>query len=114
MLCAVVLLGAGFAWGYSNAYARFYSPEATVDRELVRLDFDSRMLHYVNTGQRSQCRRDLVAQLSQQIVFIRGVLNASSADTQSDATRKLREAELAIAGQPTSGSDNAADGAVSR
>ena len=100
LACAVVLLGAGFAWGYSNAYTRFYSPEATVDRELVRLDFDSRVLHYVNAGQRVQCRRDLVAQLRQQITFIRGMLNESSPEERSDSNRKLQEAERAIAGQP--------------
>ena len=107
LLCAVVLLGAGFAWGYGNAYGRFYSPDATLDRELVQLDFDSRVLHYVNVGQRAECRRDLVTQMQHQIAFLRGMLSSASAEARSSADHDLQQAEAVIKGQ-TLGEDGVA------
>ena len=100
LLCAVVLLGAGFAWGYGTAYGRFYSSDAVLDRELVHLDFDSRVLHHINAGQRVECRRDLVTQLQRESTFLRGLLESASADARNDANRKLQQAEGAINGQP--------------
>ena len=101
LLCAVVLLGAGFAWGYANAYDHFYSPDATLDRELSRLDLNSRMLHYVNAGKPAECRRVLVTQLREQIPFVRGMVKVASPEAQADANEKLKQAELAINGQPS-------------
>ena len=114
VLCAVVLLGTGFAWGYGNAYNRFYSPDASVDRELVQLDFDRRVLHYVNLGQRTECRRDLVTQMQRQMTFLRGLLGSASADTRLDAARKLQQAEGAINNQPLGGGGLARTGTTSR
>lgn len=99
LLCAVVLLGAGYASGYSRAYDAFYSPDASLDRELVHLDFNTRVLYYVNQQDGVECRRELLAQLRQQMTYVAGLLNASSPVTREFGSRKLRAAERVVAGQ---------------
>lgn len=99
LLCAVVLLGTGFTWRYGQAYNRFYSSDAVLERELIPLDFDTRVLHYVNAGQQAKCRQSLAAQLRREIIFLRGCLESASADARSDADPRLQRAEDAIKGQ---------------
>ena len=41
LICAVVLLGAGFASGYIYSYNGFYSPEAQLDHELLEMNFNT-------------------------------------------------------------------------
>ena len=94
--CAVVLLATGYAWGYANTYNQFYSPDASIDRELMPLDFNARVLHHLNAGQPVQCQRALKRQLRQQITFVQGLLGASSEDTRSDGDRKLRQAAQSL------------------
>ena len=65
------VLAAGYAAGYANAYGRFYSPEALLDRELVHMDFNSRLLHYTNLGRQADCRRELVQRLRGEVAFVR-------------------------------------------
>ncbi len=100
LLSAVVLLATGYAWGSTTAYNRFYSPDASLDRELVHLDFNNRVLHYVNVGQRDACRRELVTQLTQEVAYVKALQSGASTDARTDADRKLRRAERVIAGQP--------------
>lgn len=96
--CAVVLLAAGFAWGSSRAYDQFYSPEASLDRELVHLDFNSRVLHYANQGQPADCRRELVARMQQQIVFVNRFLPDAPIIARQDAETRLQRARQMIVG----------------
>ena len=67
LICAVVLLGAGFASGYIYSYNGFYSPEAQLDHELVEMNFNTRQLFYANAGRRTDVQRELVKQLRGQV-----------------------------------------------
>lgn len=100
LACAIILLAAGYLWGASRAYDQFYSPEALLDRELVHLDFNTRVLHYVNQSQPAECRRKLVTRLRQQMIYVGSFLAAAPADARADAARKLQQAQAAVAGQP--------------
>ena len=101
LLCAVVLLGAGFAAGYANAYGRFYSPEALLDRELVHMDFNSRLLHYTLLGQQVDCRRELVRRLQGEVTFVGGQLGDPLApDLRADVEASMERARTVMDGHP--------------
>lgn len=110
VVCAAVLLAAGYAWDYTSAYNRFYDPEPSLDRETVHLNFNSRVLHYTNLAQPAQCRRELVARLGQQIVYVRGLLPGLSPDSRLGAEREISQAERVIAGQGLAAAPNPAPG----
>ena len=100
LACAAVLVAGGFAWGSSHAYNEFYSPESSLDREMVHLDFNRRVLHHANQGDAGECRRQLAARLRQQVAFANGMLTGAPATLRHEAEPKLREAQQALAGQP--------------
>ena len=101
LLCAVVLLAAGFVCGYIYSFDGFYSPEAQLDRELVEMNFNIRQLYYTNQGQRDDCRRELVKQLEGQVVFVTKLLaSCPQTPTRASAMTDLRQAQNVIAGQP--------------
>lgn len=101
LLCAVVLLGAGFAWGYIHAYNGFYSPEAQLDHELVEMDFNTRQLYYANLGRRADCRRELIKQLKGQVAFVNRLLEAApEMHSRETVQASVQQAQNAIKGQP--------------
>lgn len=99
LACAVVLLAAGYLWGASREHDKFYSPEALLDRELVNLDFNSRVLYHINQGHPAECRRELVTQIKRQMVYLGSFLADTPTDVRNDAMRKLQRAQAAIADQ---------------
>ena len=105
LICAVVLLGAGFASGYIYSYNGFYSPEAQLDHELIEMDFNSRQLFYANAGRRTDVQRELVRQLQGQVAFVNKLLLACS-DTRSrtSARTSVKQAQDVLNGQPIANS----------
>lgn len=101
LLCAAVLLAAGYAWGYARAYDGFYSPDASIDRELLSMEFNGRVLHHVNAGQPKECSRELVTQLRRQMIYIGTLVKAASPDARQQGEAAIQQAERAIAGQAT-------------
>ncbi len=108
ILCAIVLLAAGYAWGYSRAYNGFYAPDAVLERETLHFNFNARVLHYTNLAQRAESQRELVTRLRQQSVYITGLLPALSPAARAEARHELQQAERVIAGQPLAGDTPAA------
>ncbi len=101
LLCAAVLLGAGYAVGYANAYGRFYSPEALLDRELLHMDFNSRLLHYTILGRQADCRRELVGRLQGEVTFVSEQIDGGLApDSQASARVSIEHARTVMSGQP--------------
>lgn len=100
LLCAVVLLGAGYAAGYANAYGRFYSPEALLDRELLHLDFNTRLLHYSLLGRQTDCRRELVRRLQGEVTFVGEQMgDGLGPGSQAIARVSLERARTVMSGQ---------------
>lgn len=101
LLCAIVLLGAGFACGYIYSFNGFYSTEAQLDHELVEMDFNSRQLFYANVGRRSDCQRELVKQLTGQVAFVNKLL-AATPDTKNrkEAQISVQQALGVMRGEP--------------
>ena len=101
LICAAVLLGAGFACGYIYSFNGFYSPDAQLDHELVEMDFNTRQLYYANQGRRADCQRELVKQLRGQMLFVNKML-ASAPETKNrvNAQASVQQAQSAIDGQP--------------
>lgn len=101
LICAVVLLTAGFACGYIYSFNGFYSPESQLDHELIEMDFNSRQLYYANQGRRTDCQRELVRQLRGQVAFVNKLL-ASAPETKNrlNAQISVRQAQSVIDGQP--------------
>ena len=101
LLCAVVLLGAGFGSGYVYAFNGFYSPETQLDRELSEMNFNSRVLHYTNLGQRADCQRELVRRLQGQVVFVNRMLaSGTGLETGATARSSVQQAQNVIGGRP--------------
>lgn len=99
LLSAVVLLGAGYAAGYANAYGRFYSPEALLGRELLHMDFNSRLLHYSILGQQADCRRELVRRLQGEVAFVGEQIDGGlGADSQASARVSMEHARRVMSG----------------
>lgn len=111
LLCTAVLLAGGYAWGYSKAYDSFYSPDASLDRELAGMNFNSRLLHHVNAGQAQECRRELTVQLQRQRAYVGNFLITASPEARKDAEAGLRQAEQVIAGQSLGAAVAASSGA---
>ena len=101
LLCAAVLLAAGFACGYIYSFDGFYSTEAQLDHEIVEMDFNSRQLFYSNAGRRADCQRELVKQLTGQVAFVNKLL-ASTPDTKNHKAAQIsvQQAESVIRGEP--------------
>ncbi len=101
LICAVVLLGAGFASGYIYSYNGFYSPEAQLDHELIELNFNTRQLFYANAGRRSDVQRELVRQLQGQVAFINKLLlTCPDAPSRTGARASVKQAQDVLNGQP--------------
>ncbi len=101
LLCAVVLLAAGYAAGYSHAYGRFYSPEAMLDRELLHMDFNSRLLHYSILGQQADCRRELVRRLQGEVTFVgEQIEDGLTPDSRTNAQTSVDHARTVMSGHP--------------
>ena len=100
-LSALVLLGAGYAAGYAKAYGQFYSPEALLDRELLHMDFNSRLLHYTLLGQGSDCRRELVHRLQGEVTFVDEQIDGGLApELQANARISVEHARTVMDGHP--------------
>ena len=101
LICAAVLLATGYAWGYANAHDRFYAPEALLDNELVSLNFNNRLLHYVNLNQAAECRRELMGRLREQTAFVNSVApDCRDAGSRREAEKSLGDARQVMAGRP--------------
>ncbi len=101
LLCALVLLGAGYAVGYSRAYDGFYSSEALLDRELVHMDFNSRLLHYTLLGHEADCRRELVQRLQGEVVFVGEQLDGKLTPGMQETARvSMEHARTVMDGHP--------------
>lgn len=101
LLCAVVLLGGGYAAGYASAYGRFYSPEALLDRELLHMDFNSRLLHYSILGQQADCRRELVRRLQGEVTFVGEQMeDGLKPDSLVGAQTSVEHARMVMSGHP--------------
>ena len=101
LLCAVVLLGGGYAAGYASAYGRFYSPEALLDRELLHMDFNSRLLHYSLLGRQADCRRELVRQLQGEVTFVgEQIEDGLQPGSLVDAQTSIQHARSVMSGHP--------------
>ena len=101
LLCAIVLLAAGFASGYVYSYNGFYSAEAQIDHELLEMDFNSRQLYYANVGRNADCQRELVRQLRGQVAFINKLL--ATAPEKMDrhmVDMSVEQAQSVMRGQP--------------
>ena len=101
LICAAVLLAAGYGWGYSNAHDRFYAPESLLDNELVSLDFNNRLMHYANLNQSAECRRELLTRLHEQIAFVESVApECQDPGSRHVAEKSVENARLVMSGQP--------------
>jgi hypothetical protein len=77
LLCALVLTAGGYGWGYASTFTQFYSLSAVMDRETLDLEFNSRMLHYLNSNQSQLLRARLSQRLSEQVHYIERILDTS-------------------------------------
>ena len=101
LICAVVLLGAGFTSGYIYSYNGFYSPEAQLDHELLEMNFNTRQLFYANTGRRNDVQRELVTQLRGQVAFVNKLLTACPETAgRASAQTSVKQAQDVLGGQP--------------
>ena len=101
LISTVVLLGGGYAAGYANAYSRFYSTDALLDRELVHMDFNSRLLHYSLVGQQANFRRELVRRLQGEVVFVsEQIEDGLTPESQVVAKASMANARTVIDGHP--------------
>ncbi len=97
LVCAVVLLAAGYGWGEAYAYTRYYSPGSLLDRETLDLQFNTRLLRYADTHQPDRVRSRLCARLTEQVRYIDQVI-ASSGDQSvaRSAAASLEQARAAL------------------
>ena len=101
LICAAVLLAAGYGWGYSSAHDRFYAPEALLDDELVSLDFNNRLMHYANLNQAAECRRELLTRLGEQIARVESLTpDCQDLSSRREAEKSVANARLVMTGQP--------------
>ena len=97
LLCAVVLLGAGYGWGYANTYTQYYSLASVMDRETLDLDFNSRLLHFADANQPAQVHARLSRRLAEQVRYIDQILaSADDRDMTGDAAASLARARAAL------------------
>ena len=102
-LGALLVLAAGYGAGYARAYGQFYSPEALLDRELLHMDFNSRLLHYTLLGQQADCRRELVRRLQGEVAFVGQQLNGGlPPDYQTSVRESVANARTVMEGRPLS------------
>jgi hypothetical protein len=78
LLCALVLTSGGYGWGYATTFTEFYSLSAVMDRETLDLEFNSRLLHYMNSNQSALLRARLSQRLTEQIRYIDRILDTSA------------------------------------
>ena len=109
LICAAVLLAAGYGWGYSTAHDRFYAPEALLDTQLESMDFNNRLMHYANLNQSAECRRELLTRLQEQITYVQSVApDCQDLSSRREAEKSVENARLVMAGQPlVAGASNA-------
>jgi hypothetical protein len=97
LVCAVVLLGAGYGWGYANTYTQYYSLASVMDRETLDLDFNSRLLHFADANQPAAVRARLYQRLAEQVHYIDQILaSADDPNLTRDAAASLARARAAL------------------
>ena len=97
VLCACVLLAAGYAWGYAKAYTEYYSLSELMDRETLDLEFNSRLLHYADIHQPETVRRKLYQRLSEQVRYVGEIIASSKYRNMApDAAASLQHAREAL------------------
>ncbi len=100
LACTVVLLGAGYGWGYSNAHDQFYAPESLLENELASLDFNNRLLHYANASRPDEVRRELLTRLQEQITFVESLApDCRDPGSRREAEKSVRNARQVMDGQ---------------
>ena len=115
LACAVVLLGAGYGWGYSNAHDEFYAPESLLQNELISLDFNNRQLHYANLNLPAESRRELLARLREEIAFVNSIApQCRDAGSRREAEKSVGNAKQVMDGHPLSASATASTTTVRR
>ena len=101
LICAAVLLAAGYGWGYSTAHDHFYAPEALLENQLESMDFNNRLMHYANLNQAAECRRELLTRLQEQITYVQSVApDCQDLSSRRDAEKHVQDARLVMSGQP--------------
>ena len=97
LLCAAVLLGAGYGWGYASTYTQYYSLGSVMDRETLDLDFNSRLLHFATINQPAEVRARLYQRLVEQVLYIDQILaSANDREMTRDAAGSLARARAAL------------------
>ena len=115
LICAALLLAAGYGWGYSNAHDRFYAPESLLANELVDLDFNNRLMHYANLNRTADCRRELLARLNEQITYVQTVMpDCQDAGSRHEAEKSVQNARQVIDGQSMAARESTATATAAR
>ncbi len=70
VVCAAVLLAAGFAWGYAHAMTQLNAPQVLLQREIIDLDFNTRLLQRFVAKQPVILKDTLENRLNQQAVLV--------------------------------------------
>jgi hypothetical protein len=114
ILCAAVLLAAGYGWGYAGAYARTNSASALLDQETLDLDFNGRLLHFADANEPEKVHVRLCQRLSQELQYADRII--ADSDDQSiarDTAASLARARAVLA-EPTKPPISATQAAASR
>ena len=97
LLCAAVLLSAGYGAGYASAYTQFYSVSSVVDRETLDLEFNSRLLRFADANQPEAVRARLFQRLSGQVRYVDQIMASSDdPDAARNAAMSLEHARVAL------------------
>jgi hypothetical protein len=97
LICAAVLLAAGWAWGYSMAFDRFYGPSALLDRETVDLRFYSQLLHYADAGDQQREREAILRRFNQTSAYMNAVIaTAEKRELSHEAAESIAQARAAL------------------
>lgn len=100
LICAAVLLAAGWAWGYSMAFDRLNGVSALLDRETVDLRFYNQLLHYADAGDQQKESAAIRRRLSQTAAYVSTVIATSESRKLSpDAAESISEARAALSPQ---------------
>jgi hypothetical protein len=112
LLCTAVLLSAGYGWGYASAYTGFYSASSLMDREVLDLEFNSRLLHFANSNQPERVRARLLDRVSEQVRYVNQIIGSSDDPAVvRNAAASLEQAREALAPPRNLGAVAAAAGA---
>ncbi len=100
VLCAAVLLAAGYTWGYTRAFTQYYCLSELMDRETLDLEFNSRLLHYADLHQLETVRAKLFTRLSEEVHYVNEIIASSKDRTmEPEAAASLQHARAALSPQ---------------